>query len=151
MSSHRNDPRARGGDPALWLAHDGTVEAIRTSVASVLAGKPEWQVAKAVCWYGDLINTGTGMILDVIVVPAGCPMEVTDSGIELGPDIVPFAVIDVLYPGGWEQEFYDKPDLFAERGVQEYFLYDPREYRYASELSGMEREARQLHADETDR
>ena len=49
-----------------------------------------------------------------------------------GPDFV----LEVASPNTWEEDVREKPGIYAELGVQEYFLFDPRGEHLAPRLQG---------------
>ena len=49
-----------------------------------------------------------------------------------GPDFV----LEVASPNTWEEDVREKPGIYAELGVREYFLFDPRGEHLAPPLQG---------------
>ncbi|MBA4062827.1 MAG: hypothetical protein C0501_03810 [Isosphaera sp.] len=106
--------------------HDATVAKLAGVLRAHFAGAGEWDVFIRIGWdRPENVGPGGAMTFDLAVAAAGTPVTTDGRGPRLGPDVLPALVFEVITKDGWEEEYYDKPDLLMNAGVREYYLYDP--------------------------
>lgn len=107
--------------PAL---HDQTVDRLFEAIRTAPSLQPNYHVLKGVTWAPHPVFPKHEYLFDIVLIH-GAPTFSLEGGVtRLGARSCVATVIDVI-DGGYEPEFYDKPDALFQSSTTEYVLIDP--------------------------
>ena len=113
----------------LGTPHKVLCDGLYPGVKSHYAHRRDVVVAEDLYVYFERIDENgkpyAGRLAPDIFVAFDVPLRDRQSYVAWQESIVPSFVLEVLSPSNWRNDVYRKPALYAEMGVNEYFMFDP--------------------------
>jgi len=132
-------PSSDGEPMAETTLHVQAIILLLQALQDFFRAAAEVFIAADLFWYWEEGNPNARKAPDVMVVK-GVPKRERRSFFSWQENnAIPCAVFEIASQSTWREDLYEKRRLYAERGVREYFLFDPEALYLRPALQGFRR------------
>jgi Uma2 family endonuclease len=135
-------PSEDGEPMAETEIHVLAIMLLYEALQDFLANCPEDYIATDMFWYWEEGNPSARRAPDVMVVKGVGRAKRRSFLSWRENNSVPCFIVEIASENTWREDLYEKRRLYAERGVREYFIFDPENLYLRPALWGFRRDDR---------